>query len=66
MHTHQKPAQEKQIPARDPLAWKWEKINTPHQQINLEDLPFTGEEGLRVRMKENATPLDYIQLVSNR
>ena len=58
MHTHQ----EHEIQARDPLAWKWEKIDTPNQVINLEDLSFTGEEGLRVRMKENATPLDYIEL----
>ena len=54
--------QEQVIQARNPLAWKWEKIDTPNQVINLEDLSFTGEEGLCVRMKENATPLDYIEL----
>ena len=63
MHTHhQEPAQKKEIQVRDPLAWKWEKIDTPHQVVKLEDLSFTGEEGLHVRMKVNATPLDYIEL----
>ena len=38
--------QEQEIQARNPLAWKWEKIDTPNQVINLEDLSFTGEEGL--------------------
>ena len=45
------------------VEWKWEEVN--ENQINLEEFPFSDLEGLKIRMKNDLSPLDFFKLYLN-
>ena len=51
------------------IVWNWVTVNHRHETENLnenvidfEEFPFLEEEGLRVRMNDDSTVLDFVQL----
>ena len=55
----------------DDIAWKWENVNHRNDNdnendnnniVDLERFPFLEKEGLRVRMKDDPTVLDFVEL----
>ena len=55
----------------DDIAWKWENVNHSNDNdnendnnntVDLERFPFLEKEGLRVRMKDDPTVLDFVEL----
>ena len=47
------------------VQWKWERVNydgSMNNVVNLQTFPFREVEGLQVRIKDNPTVIDFVEL----
>ena len=42
-------------------AWTWEQVNVG-EQVQMEDFQFNENEGLKVRIRDNPQPIDFVEL----